>query len=340
MLVAGAAWAAFSVLAADLGSRHRLRAFLPVGTLAAAVVALAVAFGSAGPAELLGQSAETWIALFLAACTLTAMVVSWVWLVVAVDVVRPSALLFLPAVTFTLFGVFERRVSVAGPSPLLWQAVAWGSIVTASGALGVWLLFRVRPVRTSTDSAEDTLSQLPSGPAPRPALAARRFAFAAAALSAIAAVTAAVALLSPALTAQVEGVRGTGEAYSAAWTLPGAETPTVWLTCLAAALVLVVSVGFARGAWVAGKALTASVCAALVAAAVPALLMTPLRTWTRWIPTDVQHDYGTEYARLTLAQARGWVGTTAVVLAATAALALAIGALLALRTNAETTKAA
>ena len=88
-------------------------------------------------------------------------------------------------------------------------------------------------------------------------------------------------------------------------------------------------------AWLEARALTASVCAAFALAAVPALLSTPLRTWTRWIPAEVQHDYGTEYARLTLTPTHGPAEIAALVLAGSAALLLAIGALLALRQRAR-----
>ena len=52
-------------------------------------------------------------------------------------------------------------------------------------------------------------------------------------------------------------------------------------------------------------------------AAYPLVVATPLRTWNRWIPAEIQQAYGTEYARLSI------VATPGVFHLASAALALA-----------------
>ena len=55
---------------------------------------------------------------------------------------------------------------------------------------------------------------------------------------------------------------------------------------------------------------------------------TPLHTWTRWIPAEVQHAYGTEYARLTFEAAPSAVRLAAAGFALAACIALIVSAVL------------
>jgi drug/metabolite transporter (DMT)-like permease len=324
MLVAGAAWATFSVLAADLGRRHRLRVFLPLASLAGAALAVVIAIASPGRLELLTQRPEIWLQLFVASCTLAAMVIAWTWLVAAAGTTESASLLFLPAVTLTILGVFERRVGGTGPSPLLWTAVAWACVAVIAGALGVALLGG-RAFAGPREPARE--SDAPPG------RIGRWLAGAAALISGLAAAGALVALALPALTGKVQGTINGGGAYSVAWTLPGAETPAGWIALGSILLVFTAALALVRGAWRPSTAVLASALAGCALLSVPALLRTPLRTWTLWIPGEVQQDYGTEYASLVFSRAQASAITPMLALAAAGVLVTVAAALVALRSR-------
>lgn len=303
MLGAGACWAAFGALIADLGRRFRMRAILPPAAAVAALVSVGVALISPAGFELASIRPEVWVQLLIASCAFAATVIAWAMLLPGAGVVASGAVLFLPAVTLTLLGVYERRVSAAGPSPLLWNAAAWASAVAVAGALGVAAL-GTRAAATTAPRIEGRPESADSGGLPR------WLALAAGAVTAAGCAAALVALWTPALAARVRGVRGGGAAYAASWSMPGAETPAAWIALLAGALTLVSAFVLVRTGRGPMAAIVAGLVSATALAGVPALLMTPLRTWTRWIPGEVQQDYGTEYARLYLERSGGsatWV---------------------------------
>ena len=318
MLAGGVGWVVFGLLVANLGRRMRLRAVLPPVAACAAVLGVLVALASPGRLEVLDLPSALWVQLLVVSCTFAAMLISWSWLATSTGVAESASLLFLPAVTLTLFGVFERRVSSAGPSPLLWDAVLWGSLVTVASAVGVAMLGRPAPadLAAATDSVN------------APAGLSRWLVVASAIASAVACVSAALALYAPALRASVRGLNSGGAAYSASWALPGAETPAAWIAFLAALLTLVASMTFFSGTLRPAKALIASLVAGVGVASVPTLLSTPLRYWTRWIPAEVQQDYGTEYARLSFERVHRLPTSPTLVLIGVGVVLLVAGALM------------
>jgi len=113
-----------------------------------------------------------------------------------------------------------------------------------------------------------------------------------------AAVAGAVALFLPAFSAQAAGTLDTGEAFSVEWLLLGVESAVGWLALLGSTLVLSLTFGLRQVG--ATRRIAAASAAAVALFAYPLLVATPLRTWNRWIPAEIQQAYGTEYARLSI----------------------------------------
>lgn len=297
MFLAGLGWAGFTLLVAPLGRRHRWRAILPLATGVAAAAGLALAVLSPMRGELVSEAVSVAPQLIVASTTFAAIVISWSWLVSSADVVRPASLLFLPPVLLTVLGVFERKMGAFGPSPLLWDRVWWACAVVVIGALGVALASRCMLLGSRSVDRRTGTKDVPTAERGR---FARPLGLTSAALGLLASAASVIALWGPALSAHVVGSRSDGAAYEVFWTVPGAETVGALLLGLASVAALVTAVGFVYARW--RESVLLALAAGLVVAllAVPVLATTPLRTWTRWIPAEVQQDYGTEYARLTL----------------------------------------
>jgi len=133
----------------------------------------------------------------------------------------------------------------------------------------------------------------------------------------------AVSLSLPAFASIVDGLLSNGEVFRASWTMAGAESAAGWLPLLVGLLAL-------SAAWsgLTGPAREAPLRPVLVGligvAAYPVLVSTPLATWNRWIPADVQQAYGTEYARLVMHPVSDPIRLVALALACAACLALAL----------------
>jgi hypothetical protein len=136
------------------------------------------------------------------------------------------------------------------------------------------------------------------------------------------------ALVLPAFAATVQGTLANGRAYRVEWSMLGLESAAGWLPPLAALLLLTASYSALRE-WGARRVVWVSVAALAVLAMYSSLVNTPLRTWNRWIPAEVQQEYGTEYARLAMVAINEPVRTAAVILAALAAILLLVGAVFA-----------
>ena len=203
------------------------------------------------------------------------------------------AYLLVPAGISTII-MLEQATGPLGPQPIV-VGPALASI--ACVLAGAWI------------TANGSASPAPVRRTPR--------SIAAAGAGALAVGAALVALATPAMRAAVEGLRADGSAFAAAFDLMGYESAGPWL----ALGVAVVAFGMAlesagwRRAWPRAAAVALALAAWYTAA------RTPLRTLTSFIPSDVQVDYGSEYARITFA---GGVGLAAVAALGAAAVALVL----------------
>lgn len=287
MLLAGGCWAAFALLLARNGEGTDGRVVLWVACATGGGAGSAAA--AVAPWATLDALAAAPAELGVIAISGGVVAVAWRHAATSIGVARAAALFFGPALLLTAFSVAVIGVSGGGHPMLLPQAGAACAVVLAGAAAA--------------------LSDRGAGGG---AVAPRRALLAA---GVVACAFAAAGLLAPSIAANVEAHAGAGETFEAAWTLAGWETAGGWVAACAAMWLL----AQAYGPWRAG--LAAAVCAA----AFPLLTTVPLHTWNRWLPSQVQQEYGTEYARIAFEA----VSVPAQVAAIALAVAGLVGAVLA-----------
>jgi hypothetical protein len=281
MLVGGVAFIVGGLLLARLARTHGSARPVLVSGASAALCGV-VAYLVTGAASQTSGLAERYAPL-----ALWAAAAGVVWLLVAEalrsrrEVAVGASFMVAPALISLLIFV-ERLVGVAGPDPLVWGGVAGGVALTAAG---VAVLARVRVV----DDAE--------------VHPARWLPWTAGALC----LAAAAGLFLPTISAAVSADRG-GAALDVNWALLGWETVSGWVAVSCAALLLASAVDGAR--WSAAVALVLSPTAYV------ALGSTPYHVLTRWLPSEVQVDFGTEYASIGFKALTVWPARVAVVGAA------------------------
>jgi len=179
-----------------------------------------------------------------------------------------------------------------GPQPMLLGAVVAGAAAVLAGVVVLWPAGESLSVSADEPPAEAPVVTGPvDGRAPTRG-AAWRWAATVVAFAALGA--AAVALSQPSMSALVRGLRADGSQFRATFDLFGYEVAGPWLAFGIAVAALGMSLERSgRGLpWLRSVALAAAVGAWWSAG------MTPLRTLTSFIPSDVQVDYGSEFARI------------------------------------------
>lgn len=189
-----------------------------------------------------------------------------------------GAYLLVPA-TVSLIVIIEWAVGPLGPQPMILPAVYGGAAVTLAGIVVLWGGRRA------------------AGPCAmwRGRGAPVRVVAAVLALAAVALVAAAFAL--PAMTASVTGLRTDGSDFRASFELFGYETAAAWIALGIALAALGLALERRRPVLTWPRALALGIAAAGWWFA----RLTPLRTLTSFIPSDVQVDYGSEFARIDFA---------------------------------------
>jgi hypothetical protein len=130
-------------------------------------------------------------------------------------------------------------------------------------------------------------------------------------LGVLACVAALAALALPALTAEVAGRREAGN-LAISWGMAGWESVAGLTAVAMAALMLASALDDAMPALLAGLAATPGYWL---------LVSTPTHVWNRWLSSDIQQDYGTEYASIAFRPVPVWPARVAVT---GAALGLAV----------------
>ena len=311
MLFAGVVFASGLLLGRRSGRALGARSSLWIGVASAAVAAFVLAL-PAGFGSMQTFQSE-WPQLLLAGAALATLATGMSGLVRITGTARATAWLVIVPVALTGLSVVERLTGVYGPNPIVWPGVLGGTIAVLAGLLAA----QTYRGSTAPSSASDPPARLGFPRLPLSALA----------LSALATVLAVVSLFLPAFVAFVDGILESGAEYSVVWRLSGAESAVGWLVLCVSALALALAVDCARQRPVRGL-LVAAVSAVVALASFPLLADTPLHTWTRWIPAEVQHAYGTEYARLTFEAAPSAVRLAAAGFALAACIALIVSAVL------------
>lgn len=176
---------------------------------------------------------------------------------------------FLPAVALTGLTAVEQAVRPFGIQPILLEQAAAGSVIAIAGAA----IVAGRQHEERADFEQ------------RGVTAAARVLAAAALASGL------VALATPTLLARVSATRTDGSTFQASFTLLGLETVGGW-----AALGL--ALGAAACAFRPTRKPRALWALLMSAAAFPVVWATPLHTWSSAIPSEIQVDYGSEYASI------------------------------------------
>jgi len=312
MLVAGAVLALGIVAGRRSARVFGLRSALWLGMAAAACVAVVVTLPDALSA--LGATARLWPQLVLTGVALSTLATGLSGLAQAGGVVRSVAWLLVAPIAMTALTVVERITGAYGPVPIVWAGAVGGSVLSLAG---------LAIVETATSRQSDSTSMVPPEPVtdsipptPRPPVE-----VAAVVLAAVALALALASLFLPAFAATVVGTTEAGAAFSANWVYSGAESAVGWLAICLALVALAATVEYDR--ILTSRAAVVAVGAGLVSALMyPLVVATPLHTWTRWIPAEIQQAYGTEYARLTFVVAPGLLRLGSVVLAAAVCAAL------------------
>ena len=272
MLLAGVLWVALVVVLL----RAALRGALPAAALRASLGGIAAALVLAGTSLAEGTlvaddfgGAGVWAfgisAAFLMAGSLVSLRSRSAFGIAAAHLLVPA--------TMTLLLLFEEVFGIRGPNPLLAGPIAAG---TASTMAGLWL--------TRASAAVEPQRACP------PSAIART-------LAALAVVAALVAMALPGMTATVTANRADASRFAASFTLHGFEIAGTWLALgvAVAALGIALRPRSMRQAWSRAAALAAAI------AAWPFVAATPVKTLTSFIPSDVQVDYGSEFARIDFA---------------------------------------
>lgn len=277
MLAAGAVFIAGAVLLASVLRGRPSRWVMPIASaaaLACAVAVAAIAPGGLTSALQLGDFAST-VLYWAVSWAVSTMV--FVGLVVEDRVVAAGASLMVAPALLSLLSWVETATGVAGPQPFVWPGVVGGTLLIVAGI--------ARMARAG--AADDG----------RPAWTWMRWAASALAAAGL------VGMFLPALAAHVSANRPAG-AMEFTWTLPGWEAVGGWAALSCALLLLAAT--FDDAPLPAFGALAAPVAAW-------ALATTPYHVLTRWLSSDIQVDFGTEYAAITFRALTVWPSVVAVV---------------------------
>lgn len=293
MVLGGVAFAAYAFAVAR--GRLRTDALALAGGGGATLVALVVALVSGTPLPSDALSANV-VTVVLAGVSLGIAWWSWTQLASRGLVAEAGAALVLPVALLTSLTFVERAGTVFGPRPVLLVPAGCGAALVLLGIAGAW------EVRSSS-----------------PAWLSKPTRLALLVIAAVALASGIAALFLPRIAANVVGHVSNGEAFSAAWKLIGGETAGGWFAALIAfALLARVLTRASRPALVAWALAGAIACGAYLGVA-----NTNLRTWMRWLPPEVQQDYGTEYAQLELKPLTSWPERVAVIGSLAGLIALA-----------------
>jgi len=284
ILVAGVLFALGLVASLRSSRVLGMRTALWVGVAAAAAVAFPVAL-LADPGTS-ATYARLWPQLLLLGVALSTLATGLLGLMRSQGLARTTSWLVVTPVALTTLSALERLTGAFGPNPIVWAGAGGGAMLVGLGVLVSQAA--PRPSENTSDASAGTqATQAPAGV--RVGLA----------VAAVAVAVCALALAMPAFSASVAGTVESGAAFSANWVLIGAETAAGWLPLCVALLALAVAFSLGRGGRARGL-LTAAVSGVIASATYPLLVATPLHTWNRWIPAEIQQAYGTEYARLSL----------------------------------------
>ncbi|MBI5232605.1 MAG: hypothetical protein HY876_10635, partial [Coriobacteriales bacterium] len=228
----------------------------------------------------------------------------WIFALDRVGVARASAGLFVPTLVLMGVAATEGVTHAYGANPIQWPAALAGAGTLVLGAV---VLYAFAPARgeSANRSVWDRASI---------------------AIGGIGIALGVAVLFMPAFAAQISG-EFAGQAFEASWMMLGAESAGGWLPLALSLLLVGAAFDASRTRWSLRRRLAVAAILALSCALWPLLASTPLRTWTRWIPTEVLQDLGTEYAHMTVEMVSQPLTIVALVVVLAGAACVALGTL-------------
>lgn len=284
MLAAGVVWALVWVwLARDSDNEDSVRSV--VAAAAGALVGAAVlALGrGVGISDLATAASST--GMWMYGISTAVVVAAAVTLVRSVGPVPLAGTYFMPAAALTMITLIEQATTPLGPQPILLGPAVAGAVTAFAACVMLWTDRSDSGLRTSapsqaTDRGEVSVSR--AGIRERLPLL----------VSAIAVVAGVAGLVLPALEAHVTGLRPDGQQIELSYVMRGYEVVGPWVAVGLAALVLTLVL---RGLRVRSGAVGALLAAGI---AWPFVWATPLHTLTRFVPPEIQVDFGSEFASI------------------------------------------
>jgi hypothetical protein len=274
MLLAALLFAAGTLLVLR-AERRSGAAMRSVAVISAALVAVALAV----PALASGATAQQPVPeLLIMSLAYALFVTGWLALSGRSGIASAASPLFVVPAALTSLIIAEKIAGVRGTDPIVWAGATAGIAMSIAGAVA---LLGSRRDTSPTDAHREPRGR-----------ALRWWGMGAALLGA-------ASLALPAISQAAEGTVGTQEAFSAQWIVAGYQSGAGWAVFASGVCALVVSLVVSRRGRVREWALAA--LAGLTSAAASAFLGdSTFATWNSWVPGDIQHAYGTEYARLTV----------------------------------------
>jgi hypothetical protein len=273
MLVAGLLWVSLIALLARSAQRGVLRETASTAA-AGAVLAAGIPLGralSTGTVEVAALSSAGAIAFGIS--TALAVAATLVLLRASGPLLVGAGYLLVPLAVASIT-LPEQLLAPLGPQPMVLPGVA-GAVLASLAGVGLLL------------GARETARPAPSG--------VRLFARL---LAGVAVAAALVALATPALQAKVNALLADGTSYRATFELLGWESAGGWLAlCIA-----LIGLGAALAAPGGRRSLGVAIAATAAAVAWALAGGTPMRTLTSFIPSEVQVDYGSEFATIAFAR--------------------------------------
>ncbi len=273
-VVAGLAWALSVLVAVYVARDHRPALVYTLSGVGTLVSALAWALPAAG-----WDSASLIDASVLPAAASRALLLALsLYVAIHAGPRRAGAawMLAVPLITSLLF--VEEATGVFGPRPILVDAAGWASVLIV---IAVVLL--VVPGGSGRHSARSA-DRPARAPLPHLSLV----------LASLAAASALVAFASPGVEVAVRATLDGGGDFAADFRMLGVQTVGGWLAFSVACVAIAAAVGSPTRT----QALAGLLGALTALGGHASLAFTPLHVWMRWIPPQVQQDYGSEYATI------------------------------------------
>lgn len=298
MLVAGVAWAMVWLwFGRDPDRESSVRSVVAAaagGVVGAVILALGRGVGLSDIATA-ASSAGMWMYGISTAIVAAAAVT----LVRSVGTAPLAGTYFLPAAALTVITLVEQATTPLGPQPILLGPALAGA-VTAFAACALLWVYRPRndAAASSAQWAGDDVAGAARGivdggalnAAPAHPVHVRRYL--PLVVAAMALVAGLAGLVLPALQVHVTGLRPDGQQLELSYIMRGYEVVGAWVAVGLAVVVLALALR--------GTKVRPGAAGALLAAGIawPFVWATPLHTLTRFVPPEVQVDFGSEFASI------------------------------------------